>query len=473
MKKTFILENRESSDNIKANQIIQKMILPESIKSKILKYQEPHIKNMCYALMKNRIAIDASDTGTGKTYCSLAICKATGLRPFIICPKPVITSWQKVSDFIGVNPYMIINYDTIRTGNLDTPFLKLVNKQKDLDYGPDVKVVMMKKNNIPKSNTMHYIWNLPKDCILIFDEAHKCKNNDTMNSMLLQATKDISNKVMLLSATLVDRPENFAVFGYVLGLSDNLYNMKKYISSFPNEKVLSIKIHEMIFPERGSRLRIKDLGNAFPDNKVIPESFYMAEVTKEINEKYKEIDKCLEDLKNKEIKDKANLLTKMLRARQRIEILKLPTIARLIIDHQENGLSVVVFLNFNESIQILSKHLQTNSLIVGGQTQKERDKIIQDFQENRNRLIICNSQSGGTGISLHDLNGNYPRVSLISPNWSSIIFTQILGRIYRAGGKSKVLQKIVFCGGSIEERIAKKVQQKLQNLTLINDGDLI
>ena len=52
------------------------------------------------------------------------------------------------------------------------------------------------------------------------------------------------------------------------------------------------------------------------------------------------------------------------------------------------------------------------------------------------------TQAGGTGLSLHDVNGEHPRVSLISPSFSAIDLKQALGRIHRAGAKSPAVQKL-------------------------------
>lgn len=66
----------------------------------------------------------------------------------------------------------------------------------------------------------------------------------------------------------------------------------------------------------------------------------------------------------------------------------------------------------------------------------------------------------------------HPRVSLISPTWSSIDLVQALGRVHRAGGKSKSLQRIIYTADTVEEKIADKLQYKLLNINSINNGDL-
>ena len=86
--------------------------------------------------------------------------------------------------------------------------------------------------------------------------------------------------------------------------------------------------------------------------------------------------------------------------------------------------------------------------------------------------MIANLAAGNAGVSLHDLNGKFPRASVISPSYSAINLLQALGRIHRAEGKTKCVQKIMFAAGTIEEDACKRVQCKLNNLECLNDGDL-
>jgi superfamily II DNA or RNA helicase len=191
-----------------------------------------------------------------------------------------------------------------------------------------------------------------------------------------------------------------------------------------------------------------------------------------IEYEYNIITKAMEELKGKVAKDKGNIFVKILRSHQKIELLKIPTFIELTKDYVYQNFNVVIFVNFTKTLESLSKMLSSNCLVYGGQSSQEREQNIADFRADKERIIICNIKAGGIGISLHDINGKYRRVSLISPCWNAIDMTQALGRIHRAGSKSPALQRLLYCDNTIETNIATRLKIKFKNLQNINDGDL-
>lgn len=91
--------------------------MDDKIKNNLLKYQVQHTQNIVRIITDNKACLDASDTGTVKTYCAIASCKILKLQPIIISPKSVIATWRNVCKLFDVNPYIIINYESLRTGN--------------------------------------------------------------------------------------------------------------------------------------------------------------------------------------------------------------------------------------------------------------------------------------------------------------------------------------------------------------------
>jgi superfamily II DNA or RNA helicase len=437
------------------------------VDSKLFPCQHKHAQQLIYDLVQCKGALDASDTGTGKTFTALAIAKYLNLFPIILTPKSVVPSWEKVAYKVFNIDCFALNYEQYKNNN--TPYLFVDS------------IMVTDKNGEPKEE-IRATWKLPKNAMLIFDEVHRCKNYKTINSKLLESARGTGNNVLCLSATIANDPLQMHSIGIVLGLfrdSSGFWGWArrhgvykgKYGMEFDNSEENLKKIHSSIFPNHGSRLRTSAFGDLFPENRILAEPYSMGNADK-IQELYTKMDWELSKLKDKKEKDTASILTQILRQRQEIELLKVPTIVELVEDHVEEGNSVAVFVNFRETVDALSYRLKTKCIIDGRIVGESREKNREAFQNDKQRVIICNTAAGGVGIGLHDINGKYPRIGLISPTYSPQDLLQVLGRLPRAGAKSKVLQKLIYCAGTREEEIAAKVSRKIANIKLINDGIL-
>jgi superfamily II DNA or RNA helicase len=437
--------------------------LKQEVADELLDFQYMHVFNLITALRSNNVILDGSDMGTGKTFCAIAICKQLNLRPFVVCPKSVISCWKNVCQKFNVRELGIVNYESIKNGkyyennkHVDCPFIEVIKK--------DDKVVNFK-------------WKIPRYGIIIFDEVHNCKNPKTQNGKLLLSSRmDKFQKVIMLSATLSDKPEWFSVFGYMLGF----YNNMKQANNWINGMILDDKtyigckpkmsaINQAVYPNKGSRMRISELGNKFPSNQILAEGYYIdPEKRKIVNQAFETVNEL--HLKGIEGSDKL-VLTEIIKARKLIEELKIPIIEELAKDYVENGYSVVIFVNFIMTIKKLSKSLNTDCIIDGFNTDERRLQNIKLFQENSKKILICN-MGVAEGLNLHDEHG-VPRVSLISPSFSTTQLIQALGRICRAGSKTPALQRIIYCADTCEEVICKRIKNNLQFLAKLNDNDLI
>lgn len=503
---------------------------------KLLPYQVGHVLQLQEALSANQCVLDASDTGTGKTYCALALCALMNLEPLIICPKSVIPSWISVAKSLGVTIFGIANYELLKGGKyytssleaVDCPFIDKIEKKeekeeklhklkkkvekiskltkKDTNDTEKNKVEIKEENEKQnsdkkvddtdkdtssdnnakkkksKSNKVEFLFQFPKNVIVIFDEAHRCKNFKTLTSRMLIGASEAGNKVVLLSATITDKIQCFKPFGVVFNLYNDVknfniwvrrqINMRKADKDFcdlDNDSMKLKLIHDTIFPKKGSRLKISELGGLFPENQVVAKCYH-SDNTDEITELYNVINQALADLKNKEVMSEG--LGKIIRARQKIEMFKIPIIMDLAQEAIDNGQSVAIFVNFKETMYQLALNLETDCLIHGDQGMDERQSCIDDFQSNKRKIIIAIIQAGGVGISLHDIHGGHQRMSIISPTWSGQDLVQCLGRIHRAGAKSPALQRIVFCAGTCEDKICQTIQDKMTNIKAINNGDI-
>lgn len=474
-----------TNDNVIIPKVYSKTVLSNETKNKLLSYQTNHVIRMITILLKYNIALDSSDTGIGKTYSSCAVCKEMDRKPIIICPKILIFNWVSVLSYFGVKYYDIVNYETLKNGKTYSD-----NEYKKRKKSPFVDVIDIDPEDTDK---FVYQWQVPDDAIIIFDEVHRCKDPCTENGKLFASTKQLIRKkipVLGLSATICEKFKDMKILFYLFGLIPNTKNFNHYTKTlehkYPQHKIRrknhttkisyeiakdnsqAIMIHEEI-KEYISRIRIKDLGNKFPSNQWCAQQFF-AEESEKISEAYKEIAIHLKALKENPGK---NHLAKIQKLKQEIEFRKIPIFIDQAESYLNEGKSVIIFVNFLNTLQILSIELSIRCKIYGAQTIQERQKSIDLFQSNQERIIICQIRAGGVGISLHDLHGEHPRVTLLNYCDSAADLLQALGRAHRSGAKSPVLQRIIFVANvEYEKRIMQNINRKLTNISAINDGDL-
>lgn len=421
----------------------------KSVEDILFDYQLLHLFNLITAFRTSNVIMDGSDTGTGKTYTSIALCKQLGLNPIIVCPKIMINEWERVCNIFGIVPTYIINYESAKS-----------------------KVNKFVQNISVNPKKVEYLWTVPRGSVVIFDEVHRCKNNNTQNYQLLLASKKL-RYVLMLSATLTDKPDDFKIFGYMLGLYNNLNRGTNWVKAKLREDSVKVNKNSLsaicmaIYPDKGSRMQISELKDRFPENKVMANSYHISKEHKKNITEYVAKVKAIKDLKS----CKGDDLVTFIRLRQYIECVKVDIIKELINDHLEAGFSIVVFLNYTDNINKLAKLCNTKCIVNGEVTIEEREKNIARFQSGEEKLIICNISV--ESISLHDINGMNKRLSLISPNFSSTQLIQALGRIYRTGSQSSCLQKIIFCSGTYEEQICEKIKKKLEFVEKLNSNELV
>src|ERR1019366_3254523 len=118
---------------------------------------------------------------------------------------------------------------------------------------------------------------------------------------------------------------------------------------------------------------------------------------KKINEYHEEMKRELKALSKLSKKDKASELTAILRERQTVELTKVPLFIEMIEEGLEDGMSVVVFVNFTETLNAISKRLNTSCIFDGKTSDLIRQQNVDNFQNDKERVILINAQSGGSG----------------------------------------------------------------------------
>jgi superfamily II DNA or RNA helicase len=420
-------------------------------------FQKTSVQLGVRSIQRYNRALLGHSTGVGKTFCALGIARELGKRIAVVCPKPICTDWHRAAKTMGVEVYEVCGWEWAKTGK-------------------------SKLGTWTSSSKSEFRFTLPDDVLLVFDEVHRGKGLNTQNAILVRDSVIQDVQSIALSATIADDPTKLWALGQYLGLHQGESDFYRFLSTHGCKKTrfgfqfrggngVLKRLHHKIYPERGNRLRHSDLGDAFPETLIKARAFDM-DSAKAIASEYEELESRIEELRMQE-NFSANVLAEQTRARQRIELHKAPAVCAMARDLMEEGNSVFIAVNYTETRKFIEEELKTNCVIAGGQSEMERRGAIDSFQRDQSHVIIGITQACREGLNLHDLNGNRPRVALIMPTPSVYDLKQVLGRVHRAGGKTKSCQYLIYAAGVfIEENICEKLDEKLKRLDLIADGEI-
>lgn len=471
-------------------------------------------------------AVDFSDMGTGKTFVAAAVATILQLPTLVVCPKVAVTAWERAAARFD-EKFSVLGYEKLRTGN--TPFGWWDNPlpaDADLDYFKcqccQLRVDLANAQpcythhlGIHCIETKRKSWNYgkfnfhPGVRLVIFDEGHRCGGLDSLNAEMMIAAKRQNIKMLMLSATAACNPLNMRALGYNLDLHndkvDGTLNHPKtgrpiYLAK-PNffrwaaqygcrrdvrfhgfrwmvgrDRQLQVmaEIRDSFLAQRGVRVTVDEIPG-FPERDVTAELFDLEEGGA-INRLYDEMASAIVELAERSADDISadHPLTKILRARQKVELLKVPVAVELARDYLDKGYSVGIFVNFSQTMSELRARLKCDCFIDGSAAGvKYRQRSIDAFNENTERLILINSEAGGVAVSLPDTSGDHPRIGLVFPGFSAVTFRQILGRFHRENGKSRCHYRVLFAANTVEVTAHRNLRAKLDNLDQLNSEDMM
>lgn len=467
----------------------------------------PHQKAPALALTKMLKAgvncVDLSDTGTGKTYVATATFNALQIPTLAVVPKISIPDWHATAAAFG-DTVSVVSYETLRTGRSpyghwdNTPppafrcdtFFKCTSCQLVVDFDAFVPcychpagIHCVEVKKIPwKYGKFNFH---PAIKLTVWDEIHRCSAMDSLNGdMLVRAPL-----VLGLTATAACTPMQMNALGKVLGLHHGGPDFIRWarrhgcgkIAGLPgfhwlkgaeSQSGIMKQLNSEIVPSRGVRVRYQDIPG-FPE-RTISAKLFDIDGKDEIDRLHAEMKEALEALENRRQgdKDMEHPLTVLTRVRQRLGLLKVPLVVERTNDWIAKGYSVGIFLNFKQEMEELRHRLNCNCFIDGSpEGQKWRQRSMEDYRADRQRIILVNSEAGGISVNLQDIRGEFPRVGEVLPCQSARTFKQLIGRFHREGAKTPCFYEVLLAAGTEEVKIYRKLNSKLDNLDSLNDGD--
>jgi hypothetical protein len=480
-------------------------------------HQIDPVRRLKEILARRHSAVDKSDTGTGKTYVAAAVAAGSQLPTLVVAPKVARSAWERAADHFS-DKFSVVGYELLRAGNTNfgtwsgganprEKLLKCQCCQRVVDFAPGKYVpcychpagIHCIETRSRPHRYGRFVFH-PAVRQVIFDEVHRCNGLDSLNSDLLIAAKRQNLYVLGLSATVAHNPLHMRALGHLLDLhnldtdlltpagvhpsfprwirhygcqKDPAFHGWKWLVSEETQRGVMMEIHNLIIPERGVRVRCEDIPG-FPECDIQPE-LYDVSSPEILDRLYAEVHEAQEILKARQQTDKApdHPLTRILRARQRIELLKTPIAEELGQDFLDKGFSVVFFVNFRQTIDELCKRFPEAKVVDGTpESVAVRDANVAEFQANQCRVLVVNNEAGGVCLSMQDLDGLHPRAGLVMPCFSAVTMRQVFGRLPRDGGKSTAHYRVLFAEKTVETQIYRALRAKLNNLDALNDADL-
>ena len=400
----------------------------------------------------------ADDMGLGKTVQTIAylLYKAAEGASLVVAPASVIPNWRKeLQKFAPTLKAVVLNEADNRPAVLETSGA----------YDVILSTYGLLVTEMEALTTKE--WN-----IVCLDEAHTIKNRDTKTSgaaMRLQA----ANRLLLTGTPIQNHlGELWNLFRFINpGLLGN-YDLfhRKYIVPIEQEgdKVRQQQLKRIVHPFMLRRTKA-EVVEELPDKMeiVLP-----VELSEDEMGVYEVIRRKAESMLEQSGIVSVNALVEVTRLRQAAcsatliekkwkgENSKISLFLDLVNEIKEGGNRVLVFSQFTSFLQLICHELDKKGeqylYLDGNVSLKQRERLVDDFQQGKCPLFLISLKAGGLGLNL--TGANY--VIHLDPWWNPAIEQQATDRAYRIGQQQNVTVYHLIAQHTIEEKIVRLHQTK-------------
>jgi hypothetical protein len=137
---------------------------------------------------------------------------------------------------------------------------------------------------------------------------------------------------------------------------------------------------------------------------------------------------------------------------------------------------VVIAASFKEDQQRLYRELQffgcqiLNGDVPAGQARQDMMDLLNQ-PDNECQVLIITGQVGGTGCSLHDTDGDFPRTIFVLPSFHFVNDFQCTGRTYRRGMRSDVTVNMIYGkNAGLESLVINALMKSRVGLDVMQEG---
>lgn len=455
-----------------------KFQLPKSLKTKLRSYQKIGYSWINHLRNNNFGGCLADDMGLGKTVQILsAVLKNLEEKPNSNSTE-IFQSKSKNISLVIVPRSLLHNWHNEVKKN--TPRIKAIiyagNERAKLKHKAEHADLLITSYGIAR-NDLDYFLKFEFSYIIL-DESQYIKNH---TSKTYQAVKQLNgtNKIVLTGTPIENSLKdlwtqlNYVNPGLLGSFSFFKENYINPIEKHNNEDVKT-ELKRIIAPFILRRTK-EEVGKDLPD---IEEQVVLCEMTEEQQmlydeEKSKIRNKIIEFYKEGTLKKSSfyvlQALTKLRQISCHPSMIgegnlssgKFDEVCERLNVITKSGHKVLIFSNFVKHLSIFEKAFKRKKIgysILTGET-SNRQKIIDDFQsDNNKKIFLISIKAGGVGLNL--TSADY--VLILDPWWNPAIERQAIARSHRIGQKNNVFALKFITFGTVEEKIHKLQQKKLQ-----------
>jgi len=436
------------------------------------------VRGIAYNLITQR-CINGSDMGTGKTFTSIFTVEVGNLFPCIcIVPAFVKYNWEK--QWKRTNPNRSISIIEKATDDFTADVL--IISYNSLGLKTDVEIKGIRKEVIlfkfEQLETITF-----KSAIM--DESQYLKSNKTVRSKAVRKlTKKIDNRFMATGTAIMNRPKELIQPLTILDqFTCNFNNWQDFVYQYCaatqtrygidyNGASNTLELNQKLRACCYFRVEKRDVLQDLPP---LEETILDVDIDNEAEYKHAEKDLVgfLEENYGRMKADKALyaeqlvLISTLSQLATKGKITALKEWIDMFLDSSTEKL--VVFGIHTEHIKELARYYKCDC-IIGGITDKKKQKIVDEFQVNDKRLLFLNLLSGGVGVD--GLQNICSTVLIYEFPWRWTDIEQAYSRIERDGVKNHISVYYMRAHNTIDEKIWNDVLLPKRAITdAVNKGE--
>ncbi|MGL5314825.1 MAG: SNF2-related protein, partial [Peptostreptococcaceae bacterium] len=391
----------------------------------------------------------ADEMGLGKTIQTIAfLASKNNKKSIVVTPTALIYNWKNEIDKFAPNLKVGLAYKNIEQRS------KVI---ADIDkYDVILTTYGTLKNDLEKYKEVKFDY-----CII--DEAQNIKNPESISA---KTVKEVNSKVRFaLTGTPIENNllELWSIFDFVM--PGYLYNKSKFQGIF-NDGRNTPYLKQLIKPFMLRRTK-KQVITELPDK---IEQKLLVEISKEHRRVYDAYIKVVKSKLEEIDSNKITLFSYLTKLRQLClapEIMvksykgknsKLNMTLDILRNTQDE--KVLIFSQFTTVLKTIGKELEKNNIkysyLDGKTNASDRVKLVEEFNNNDDKVFLISLKAGGTGLNLTSASV----VIHFDPWWNPAVEDQASDRAHRIGQKKVVNVIKLVAKDTIEERVINLQETK-------------